>query len=32
VQVDIAGRLQDNQPRPEKGSEASIEAALTLNF
>jgi len=30
--VEIAGRLQDDQPRPHKGFEASVEAALTFNL
>ena len=32
IQFDIAGRLQDDQPRPDKGFQASIEAALTVNL
>jgi len=30
--IDIAGRLQDDQPRPNRGFEASIETALTINL
>jgi len=30
VNVTLAGRLQDDQPRPERGFQASIEAALTF--
>lgn len=30
--IDIAGRLQDDQPRPSHGFKASIEAALTFNL
>lgn len=30
--VEVAGRVQDDQPRPHKGFEASIEAALTFNL
>ncbi len=29
---EIAGRLQDDQPRPKKGFEASIETAITINL
>ncbi len=30
--ITIAGRLQDDQPRPNKGFDASIETALTINL
>lgn len=30
--IEIAGRLQDDQPRPHKGFEASAEVALTFNL
>jgi hypothetical protein len=30
--LDLAGRLQDDQPRPKRGFEASIETALTIDF
>ncbi len=30
--IDIAGRLQDDQPRPHRGFEASIETAVTINL
>jgi hypothetical protein len=30
VQVELAGRLQDDQPRPWHGFEASIEASLSV--
>lgn len=30
--LDVAGRLQDDQPRPKSGFAASIETALTINF
>ena len=32
IQFDIAGRLQDDQPRPDKGFQASVEAAFTVNL
>jgi hypothetical protein len=32
AKLDLAGRLQDDQPRPQRGFEASFEAALTVNF
>jgi len=32
VQLDLAGRLQDDQPRPDKGFKASLEASLTVNM
>ncbi len=32
VQFDIVGRLQDDQPRPDKGFLATVEAALTVNL
>ena len=32
LQFDLVGRLQDDQPRPDKGFKASIEVALTLNL
>jgi hypothetical protein len=28
--IELAGRLQDDQPRPDHGFEASVEAALTF--
>lgn len=30
--LDLAARLQDDQPRPQRGFQASFEAALTINF
>jgi hypothetical protein len=30
--LDLAGRLQDDQPRPRRGFAASVEAALTVAF
>lgn len=30
--LDVAGRLQDDQPRPNSGFAASVEVALTLNL
>ncbi len=30
--VEIAGRLQDDQPRPKRGFEASVEAALSFSL
>ncbi len=30
--LDLQGRLQDDQPRPDKGFKATIEAALTVNL
>ncbi len=30
--IELAGRLQDDQPRPDRGFEASFEAALTWNM
>jgi hypothetical protein len=32
MQIELAGRLQDDQPRPYHGFQASIEAAVTYNF
>jgi hypothetical protein len=32
VQLDLAGRLQDDQPRPDKGFKASLEASLTVDL
>ena len=32
VHLDLVGRLQDDQPRPDKGFEASIEAAIAVNL
>jgi hypothetical protein len=31
-EIDLAGRLQDDQPRPAHGFEASIEASLKINL
>ncbi|MDE2163061.1 MAG: hypothetical protein KGJ53_07855 [Alphaproteobacteria bacterium] len=30
--LDLQGRLQDDQPRPDKGFKATVEAALTVNL
>ncbi len=30
--VDVTGRFQDDQPRPDKGFQAAIESALTINL
>jgi Capsule assembly protein Wzi len=32
MNIELAGRLQDDQPRPDHGFQASIEAAITYNF
>ncbi|HXC56327.1 MAG TPA: capsule assembly Wzi family protein [Rhizomicrobium sp.] len=32
LRIELAGRLQDDQPRPYHGFEASIEAAITYTF
>jgi hypothetical protein len=32
VNIELAGRLQDDQPRPDHGFQASIEAAITYSF
>ena len=32
MHLDLVGRLQDDQPRPDKGFEVSVEAALTINL
>ncbi len=32
LQVELAGRLQDDQPRPEHGFQASVEAAITWHL
>ena len=32
MRIELAGRLQDDQPRPYHGFQASIEAAITYNF
>ncbi len=32
VRIELAGRLQDDQPRPYHGFQASIEAAITYTF
>ncbi len=32
IKLDLAGRLQDDQPRPGRGFEAGIEAALRINL
>jgi hypothetical protein len=30
--LDIAARVQDDQPRPDKGFTGALEAGLTVNF
>jgi hypothetical protein len=32
IRFDVAGRLQDDRPRPDTGKLASVEASLTVNF
>ncbi|MEI9997279.1 MAG: capsule assembly Wzi family protein [Rhizomicrobium sp.] len=32
MRIELAGRLQDDQPRPDRGFQASIEAALTFTL